>query len=168
MKIKNAVKAMKDNRGVSLVELICSIAIFGIVAAAAISMVVFATRTNADISVDTIENIKVISTFDLIKRQIREAQSVEVEYSVENEKNKLEAIKLGDNGRYTLNEGRFVFSSDTSETVLMEGVTNVHIVSAIDDLSDQDTVVTVKYLSLLFEFESGETKQLTVSCRNNI
>lgn len=148
-------KAIKDNRGVTLVELITSIAIFGLVAAAAITMLVFVSQTNADISVDTIENMKIVSSFDLIKSQARESNQIKVTVDAEG---KLSELKFENNSLYTWYEDKFVYKSQpdsTDETVMFEGVKSITVTS-----------YTEKYIALNFEFESGKTKQLTVSCRN--
>lgn len=147
-------KAIKDNRGVTLVELVVSIAIFGLVAAAAITMLVFASQINADISVDTIENMKIVSAFDLIKSQVRQSDSVEVKVSDE----KFVYFKLK-NGVYTLHDDKFVYKaeiSSDSETVLFEGVKNITVINTSN----------VDYLSISFEFNNGEIRQLTVGCKD--
>ena len=66
-------KAIKDNRGVTLVELVVSSAIFGLVAAAAITMLVFASQINGDgeiIVVTSESKFKkvIVSTIDPSKR----------------------------------------------------------------------------------------------------
>lgn len=157
-------KAMKDNRGVTLVELIASIAIFGLVAAAAISMLVFVSQTNADISVDTIENMKIVSSFDLIKSQIRESNQIKVTVDSEGD---LRELKFENNSLYTWYEDKFVYksqSSSTDETVMFEGVKNIAVTS-IEELQF-GTENIVNYITLTFEFKSGAIKQLAVSCRN--
>jgi prepilin-type N-terminal cleavage/methylation domain-containing protein len=149
---------IKDNRGVSLVELIASIAIFGIVAAAAITMLVFASKANSDISVDTVENTRIVSSFEFIKKQIRQNNEVKVSIKADGS---LDFIKVGE-GEYALIDGKWTYSSDEGEVVLFQGVDTV-TVSAEDLVANSEN--TVEWLSITFILESGKQKQLTVSCR---
>lgn len=152
-------RAIKDNRGVTLVELITSIAIFGIVAAAAISMIVFASKTNEDVMLNTQENMKIVSAFDLVKSQIRECDEISVTVTEVDDIKKLNGISFGDDKTYAFYEDKFVFrtvlNGQMSETVLFEGVGDVVVKEH-----------TSTYVLLRFEFESGQIKELAVSCRN--
>ena len=154
-------KVLKDNRGVTLVELICAIAIFGMVVAAAVSMIVFASRTNADVSVDTIQNLKVTTAFDLIKEQVRESESVEFTYKDE----KLNKFAVSETAFYEFREDKLIYVIGSSETVLIEGIKNIDDRLMEIPSLDGDKKFVGNYISLKFEFENGDVRQLSACCR---
>lgn len=175
---------MRDNRGMSLVELITSIAIFGMVAAAALSMILFATRTNEDITIDTMHNIKVVSAFDLMKEQVRMCEKIDIITSEIGEGKKEIEIRLynsryseGENGTKTYDsyywskesgklEYKYWESNDLiSSVVLLENIENLNYESFTETGSDSQVVRGAK---LEFEFRDMEhdPMQLVISCRN--
>ncbi len=163
---------MRDNRGMSLVELITSIAIFGMVAAAALSMILFATRTNEDITIDTMHNIKVVSAFDLMKEQVREGSQITVWYEKDAENNLvLKKFRIdSSSGMYKLITNDFAYEIDSENpTVLFSGVKRVLIQSSeinINDTPNTEEGIPVTDMTLIFEFEEHDPMQLVISCRN--
>ena len=175
---------MRDNRGMSLVELITSIAIFGMVAAAALSMILFATRTNEDITIDTMHNIKVVSAFDLMKEQVRMCEKIDIITSEIGEGKKEIEIRLynsryseGENGTKTYDS--YYWSEESgkleykywesnvliSSVVLLENIENLNDEPFTETGSDPQVIRGAK-LEFVFRDMEHDPMQLVISCRN--
>ena len=154
--------SIKSNKGTTLVELMVSIAIFGVIAAACMGLLMFATSINADITGDVVETSRVYQTLDLIKKTVAESskvQTVLVERDVENSdvKDSIIGIVLSGGGTYewsSLNK-TLVFSVNSNSTVLLEDVESFEVLCPEEN-----------YLIIEFTMASGNKYELTVGCKN--
>ena len=125
--------SIKSNKGVTLVELMVSIAIFGVIAAACMGLLMFATGVNADITGDVIESSRVYQTLDLIKKTVSESSELDVKIvkPTDGEDIKTTAASIGlSNGGYymwSLESGTLVFEIGENSTVLLEDIESFNI-----------------------------------------
>ena len=60
--------SIKSNKGTTLVELMVSIAIFGIIASAAMGLLLYATNINSNVTADSVESGRVYQVLDFVKQ----------------------------------------------------------------------------------------------------
>ena len=157
--------SLKSNKGVTLVELMVSIAIFGVIAAACMGLLMFATGVNADITGDVIESSRVYQTLDLIKKTVSESSELDVKIvkltDGEDIKTTAASIGLSNGGYYmwSLESGTLVFEIGENSTVLLEDIESFNILYPEENGK-------VKYLMIEFTMKSGSKYELTVNCKN--
>ena len=148
--------SIKSNKGVTLVELMVSIAIFGIIASAAMGLLLYATNVNSDVTADVVEASRVYQVLDFVKETV--AQSSQVQ-PIDNDN---ESGVMIDSTRYfNWKKGtkEFVFKNLANETVLLENIT--HFEAEKFDSAPEKKVVTLRLTTA-----SGNTYELTVACKN--
>ena len=111
--------SVKDNRGATLVELIVSIAIFGVIAAAALGLLLFATNINSDVTADTIEMSRVYQSLDVVKSSAAASEKLKVGY-VENTEVTIDTAT--GSFKWTAQGGSLVYSTGGGSVVLVEGI----------------------------------------------
>ena len=166
--------SIKSNKGVTLVELMVSIAIFGVIAAACMGLLMFATGVNADITGDVVESSRVYQTLDLIKKTVSEASDIKVDAvkrygqnedgtQSEEKITELAYITLSNGGVYewSLQNGTLVFEIGENSVVLLEDIESFNIL-----YPEENDSVKYKYLMIEFTMLSGNKYELTVSCKN--
>ena len=158
--------SIKSNRGATLVELMTSIAIFGIIAAAALGLLLYATNINSDITAEVIETNRVYQALDLIKNRVAESKSVSLLKSIGTDDvigivtdpqfNNEELVIYSE--KYIVSENilYFVPATEGSQAVtLLEGIVSFDIVSSSD-----------RYATISFTTTEGNDYTITVSCKN--
>ena len=147
--------SIKSNRGATLVELMTSIAIFGIIAAAALGLLLYATNINSDITAEVIETNRVYQALDFVKT------------------NAAESTYLGVSDEATFNTESGVYNWDSVSktfTYKVDGVEKVEILTNIEAFTiTPGTYIPdmgYKYLTLGFTTTEGNSYTITVSCKN--
>ena len=158
-------KFVKDNRGATLVELMTSIAIFGIIAAAALGLLIYATNVNSDVTAEVIEANRVYQVLDLLKTQVAESTRVMALKAEGTEE--IVGIVTDPQGegnvdsfkeKYIISEGVLYLMTPTEGSqpvALFEGIISFDIVEY-----DQ------KYAKISFTTTDGNDYTITLSCKN--
>ena len=153
--------SVKDNRGATLVELIVSIAIFGVIAAAALGLLLFATNINSDVTADTIEMSRVYQSLDVVKSSAAASEKLKVGY-VENTEVTINTATGSFN--WTAQGGSLVYSTVGGSVVLVEGIEAFSVTRpdgvAVTHGSEYENL----YLSL--KMASGREYNLLICCKN--
>ncbi len=149
--------SIKSNRGATLVELMTSIAIFGIIAAAALGLLLYATNINSDITAEVIETNRVYQALDFVKTVA--AESTYINVSQDTQTVNIEAGVLEWNGE-TKKVSYFVGGGGDG-IVLLENVTSFDFVDDGNGLEGN-----LKYLTLKIVTSTGNDYTITVSCKN--
>ena len=147
--------SIKSNKGTTLVELMVSIAIFGIIASAAMGLLLYATNINSNVTADSVESGRVYQVLDFVKQTVAESSSLG-----KNDDGKSFQVEAG---KFIWNDTQktLVFENGSNNTVLLENVT-----SFIIDAPELVGEGPIKYLTFKFTTDTGNEYELTVTCRN--
>ena len=158
--------SIRSNRGATLVELMVSIAIFGIIAAAALGLLLYATNVNSDITAEVIETNRVYQALDLMKKSTAESECLTllkdaqtddvVGIATDPQFNNISEM-VGYKEKYIINENTLYIipASGGQQVALFEGIASFTVVA------DND-----KYATISFTTESGNDYTITISCKN--
>ena len=150
-------KIVKDNRGATLVELMTSIAIFGIIAAAALGLLVYATNVNSDVTAEVIEANRVYQALDFMK-----AAAAESTYITAGESERVISVNVASGViRWRSENKKITFSlGGAGEEVLL--IENAEVFTLLPENPQGE----LKYLTIRIVTADGNDYTITLSCKN--
>ncbi len=175
--IKRILKeSAKNNRGATLVELMVSVAIFGIIASAALGLLLYATNVNSDVTADVVEKSRIYTSIDVIKEKAAESEALMVGTDDMGGLKTLSAktTEVVDGNKVNVFES-FVWSSQEKtltyipanghSVVLLTGITGVEFYDGANAPITDDSAGR-QYLVLSIETEQGRVYNITIVCKN--
>lgn len=151
--------SIRSNRGATLVELMTSIAIFGIIAAAALGLLLYATNVNSDITAEVIETNRVYQTLDFMKNKVSESTEVSALIIDESDVG-IQTDPGADNSfkdKFEFRESNLYYIPEIGEQILLvEGIQTYTVSIGGDN----------KHATISFTTTGGNNYTVTVSCKN--
>ena len=167
---------VKDNRGATLVELMVSVAIFGIIASAALGLLLYATNINSDVTADVAENSRIYQALDVVKEKAHEAEKLEVSATPQGDitlKTQITAVDGSGNTIILSDEFVWIRESGTvtykpvngTQIVLLEGIKDLKI-SGGNDEEITENPTTRTHIVLTLTTEQEHSYEITIVCKN--